>query len=151
SFIRVDGPVREARFVRNPNGTPDGGVHDLFVITGRKDATGCTTRQPDFGQALAQGNVIFRIPTPTFGTGKIENTSESSLEDDSTDVASLQRANGIASGVFNHSGNDGTITRFGWKAQNKSLLIFSGEAYNVEQGVTNENFPNERNDTPDCQ
>jgi hypothetical protein len=23
--------------------------------------------------------------------------------------------------------NDGTITRFGWKAQNKSLLVFAGE------------------------
>ena len=54
---------------------------------------------------------------------------------------------GIA-GTFNRSGNDGTITRFGWKAQNKSLLIFAGEAYNVEQGVTNENFPNERDDIP---
>jgi len=30
--------------------------------------------------------------------------------------------------------NDGTISRFGWKAQNKSLMIFSGEAYNVEYG-----------------
>jgi CxxC motif-containing protein (DUF1111 family) len=73
------------------------------------------------------------------------------LEDDSADIASAQHANGIASGVFNHSGNDGTITRFGWKAQNKSLLVFSGEAYNVEQGVTNENFPNERDDTSTCQ
>src|SRR5437870_11119221 len=32
SFIRPDGPVREARFVKNPDGTPDGGVHDLFTI-----------------------------------------------------------------------------------------------------------------------
>ncbi len=55
------------------------------------------------------------------------------------------------SGTFNRSGNDGTITRFGWKAQNKSLLIFAGEAYNVEQGVTNEAFPNERDDDPGCQ
>src|SRR5262249_20259178 len=47
-------------------------------------------------------------------------------------------------GVFNTNGNDGTITRFGWKAQNKSLLVFAGEAYNVEQGVSNELFPNER-------
>jgi CxxC motif-containing protein (DUF1111 family) len=36
------------------------------------------------------------------------------------------------------------ITRFGWKAQNKSLEIFAGEAYNVEMGVTNELFQNER-------
>ena len=46
------------------------------------------------------------------------------------------------------SGNDGTIARFGWKAQNKSLLVFSGEAYNVEQGVTNELFTNERSGIP---
>jgi CxxC motif-containing protein (DUF1111 family) len=47
-------------------------------------------------------------------------------------------------GRENRSGNDSSITRFGWKAQNKSLLLFAGEAYNVEQGVTNELFPNER-------
>src|SRR5258706_320044 len=49
-------------------------------------------------------------------------------------------------GRENRSGNDSTITRFGWKAQNKSLLLFAGEAYNVEQGVTNELFPNERDE-----
>ena len=43
-------------------------------------------------------------------------------------------------GDFNTSGNDGTVTRFGWKAQNKSLLVFAGEAYNVESGVSNELF-----------
>jgi len=47
-------------------------------------------------------------------------------------------------GTFNHNGNDGTISRFGWKAQNKSLTIFAGEAYNVEQGVSNELFTQER-------
>src|SRR5262249_52418949 len=58
-------------------------------------------------------------------------------------------------GHANRNGNDGTITRFGWKAQNKSLVIFSGEAYNVEQGITNELFPDERGeggvqDPKDC-
>jgi CxxC motif-containing protein (DUF1111 family) len=51
-------------------------------------------------------------------------------------------------GVFNRSGNDGSITRFGWKAQNKSLLMFAGEAYNVEMGITNELFPDERGYPP---
>jgi CxxC motif-containing protein (DUF1111 family) len=51
-------------------------------------------------------------------------------------------------GRENRSGNDSSITRFGWKAQNKSLLLFSGEAYNVEQGVTNELFNNERDSEP---
>jgi CxxC motif-containing protein (DUF1111 family) len=53
----------------------------------------------------------------------------------------------LALGITGHpnrNGNDSTITRFGWKAQNKSLEIFAGEAYNVEMGVTNELFPAER-------
>jgi CxxC motif-containing protein (DUF1111 family) len=48
------------------------------------------------------------------------------------------------SGTFNHNGNDGTISRFGWKAQNKSLHIFAGEAYNVEMGISNLLFPQDR-------
>ncbi len=151
SFITSTGPVREARFIQNPDGSPDGGVHDLYVISGRSDAAGCTITQPNFAQALRQGNVIFRIPTPIFGGGQIENTPDGNLEADSAAIANQQSANGIASGVFNTSGNDGTITRFGWKAQNKSLLIFAGEAYNVEQGVTSELFPNERDNTAGCQ
>ena len=51
---------------------------------------------------------------------------------------------------MNRSANDGTITRFGWKAQNKSLLMFASEAYNVEMGVTNQLFPQERDETPGC-
>ena len=35
--------------------------------------------------------------------------------------------NAIISGTANRSANDGTITRFGWKAQNKSLLVFAGD------------------------
>ena len=54
------------------------------------------------------------------------------------------------SGHENRNGNDGTITRFGWKAQNKSLLLFAGEAYNVEMGISNDIFPNEREEDPSC-
>ncbi len=143
SFITLNGPVREARFIRNPDGTPDGSVHDLYTIAGRTDAPGCTLAQPNFALQLAYNNVIFRIPTPLFGLGLVENTPDGTLR---ANLASTQAARaklGIG-GRFNTSGNDGTITRFGWKAQNKSLLIFAGEAYNVEQGVSNELFPNER-------
>ncbi|HUK08101.1 MAG TPA: di-heme oxidoredictase family protein [Stellaceae bacterium] len=150
SFISLHGPVREARFVLNPDGTPDGGVHNLFVITGRSDATGCNIQQPDFADALRQNNVIFRIPTPTFGLGLVENVPDSNLINAVNSEAGLRQSLGI-SGQFNRSGNDGTITRFGWKAQNKSLLMFAGEAYNVEQGVTNELFPDERETNANCQ
>ena len=54
-------------------------------------------------------------------------------------------------GQTNNNGNDGTIARFGWKAQNKSLLVFSGEAYNVEMGITNELFMTERDENAACQ
>src|SRR5262249_14191225 len=54
------------------------------------------------------------------------------------------------SGHPNRSGNDGTITRFGWKAQNKSITMFAAEAYNVEMGITNELFPTATEEDPDC-
>src|SRR5712692_2104877 len=72
SFITANGPVREARFISTPDGKPDGGVHALFVISGRADAPGCYIAQEDFETQLANDNVIFRIPTPVFGTGLIE-------------------------------------------------------------------------------
>src|SRR5579859_6295428 len=50
----------------------------------------------------------------------------------------------------NRSANDGTMTRFGWKAQNKSLLMFAAEAYNVEMGISNQLFPQERDETATC-
>ena len=94
-------------------------------------------------------NVIFRIPTPTFGLGLVENTPDSALAANLAANAGQKNALGIA-GALNTSGNDGTVTRFGWKAQNKSLMIFAGEAYNVEQGVANEVFMNERSAVPGC-
>src|SRR5437667_6752137 len=148
-FVTQNGPVREARFKFKPNGAPDGGVHALFTITGRTDAPGCAILQPDFRAAAASQNLIFRIPTPVFGAGLIEAI------DDDTILANM-RANRLlklylgVNGRPNTSGNDGTITRFGWKAQNKSLELFSAEAYNVEQGVTNDVFPQERDETPAC-
>src|SRR6185436_522022 len=150
SFITANGPIREARFVRNRDGSPDGGVHGLFVITGRSDAPGCNIAQPNFAAELARNNVVFRIPTPVFGLGLVENISDGALEASLAANAQRKRALGI-SGRFNRNGNDGTIARFGWKAQNKSLLLFSGEAYNVEMGITNELFQTERDETASCQ
>jgi hypothetical protein len=152
SFITLGGPVREARFkFADPptNTIPDGGVHDLYTITGRIDAPGCNIAQPDFVMALSQNNVIFRIPTPTFGAGLIESIPDYAIIANKGANAVSKTTFGI-SGHENREGNAGTITRFGWKAQNKSLVIFSAEAYNVEQGVTNELFPQERDETPGC-
>ena len=162
-FVRPDGPVREARFKFNPDGTTDGGVHDLFVISGRNDTTadasGCHITQPDFLTAARNNNLIFRIPTPTFGAGLVEMIPDSVIIANQAAEGSRKSALGIhgrphrfrISGTTNNNGNDGTISRFGWKAQNKSVLLFAGEAYNVEQGITNEIFQTERDETPSCQ
>jgi CxxC motif-containing protein (DUF1111 family) len=152
SFITATGPTLEARFpfFFNNNGTvnfnaPNGGVEDLFTVTGRSDAGTCNSStklpQPSFATAVSENNVIFRIPTPTFGTGLMENLDDSTLLNNQ--LNNLNNNVGVGGG-FNRNGNDGTITRFGWKAQNKSLHIFSGEAYNVEMGISNELFPQDR-------
>jgi hypothetical protein len=73
----LNGPVREARFKFNPDGTRDGGVHNTATITGRTGADGCRLAQPDFDTAAANKNVIFRIPTPVFGAGLIEQIPDS--------------------------------------------------------------------------
>jgi hypothetical protein len=154
SFITQYGPIREVRFQRRPDGTPDGGVHALFTIVGRSDigAPGCTVAAlppTDFETQFRQGNLSFRIPLQTFGLGVIEAIQDQTILSNSASSASLRGPLGIG-GIANRSGNDGTITRFGWKAQNKSLAIFAGEAYNVEMGVTNDVFPTARDETPVC-
>jgi len=163
SFITLNGPVREPRFVRNPDGTPDGGVHNPFTITGRAGAGGCNLAQPDFERELANRNVIFRTPTPVFGAGLIEQIPDGAILANRDAQSSRKRDLGIRgrpnfrvsgraiTGQTNNNGNDGTIARFGWKAQNVSLLLFSGEAYNVEMGITSELFQNEREQAPECQ
>jgi hypothetical protein len=116
-------------------------VETIFTVSGRSDAGSCRLSQPSFAAAQAANNIIFRIPTPTFGAGLIENLDDSTLL--SNQRKNLNNNLGV-SGTFTHNGNDGTISRFGWKAQNKSLHIFSGEAYNVEMGISNELFPQDR-------
>jgi CxxC motif-containing protein (DUF1111 family) len=158
AFITLNGPVREVRFKSKTDGTPDGGVHNLYTIAGRGDAPGCALVQPDFKGEAARDNLIFRIPTPVFGAGLIEAIPDQTITANLRVEPSSRAVMGVAGrpnrrgpGRVNTSSNDGSITRFGWKAQDKSLLIFAGEAYNVEMGVTNELFPTERDETPGCQ
>jgi Di-haem oxidoreductase, putative peroxidase len=154
SFITQYGPIREVRFQRKPDGTPDGGVHALFTIIGRSDIgfPGCTAAElapTDFESEYREGNLSFRIPLQEFGLGLIESIQDHTILENAAATASLRTPLHIG-GIPNRSGNDGTITRFGWKAQNKSVLMFAGEAYNVEMGITNDLFPTARDETPGC-
>lgn len=154
SFLSTTGPIREVRFKFTPNGQRDGGVHSLFVISGRVDdtgdASGCTAVQENFNQQFQRGNASFRIPTPTYGLGLVENIPDTTLTANLAANGNQKQALGI-SGHLNTNDNDGRISRYGWKAQNVTLLLFSGEAYNVEEGITNELFQTERDLNSTCQ
>jgi cytochrome c553 len=154
AFIEQYGPIREVRFARRPDGAPDGGVHQLFTVVGRSDVgtAGCTDAvlpPVDFDGEYQRGNLRFRIPLQLFGLGMIGEIQDSEILARHDETAAIRAQLGIA-GVPNRSGNDGTITRFGWKAQNKSLTIFAGEAYNVEMGITNDLFPQSTDETAAC-
>jgi CxxC motif-containing protein (DUF1111 family) len=149
-FITLNGPVREARF------PSVGGVRNLFTIAGLPGAEACTIMQPNFAAAAQRRDLIFRIPTPLFGVGLMEQIQDSTILANLANAAAVKQQLGIHGhvnriGLLNLSPNDGTISRFGWKAQNASLLLFSGEALTVEMGLTNELFTQERDQTAACQ
>jgi CxxC motif-containing protein (DUF1111 family) len=150
SFETPSGPILEARFINQPGTTiPDGTVHQLFTVAGRSDAKGCTLSQPDFVTAAAQGNLVLRQVTPTFGAGLIEVIRNIDIVNNMNANLTQKAKLGIT-GHPNYTGNDGSIMRFGWKAQVRSTLLMSANQYNVEMGVTNETFPNEIDQTPGC-
>jgi hypothetical protein len=152
-FEEQFGPIREVRFKFHPDGTRDGGVHQLWTVRGStNDSTisDCALTQPDFDAQFRAGNLAFRIPTQMLGLGLIESIQDREILAHH-DATAARRAQLRIAGHPNRSGNDGTITRFGWKAQSKSIAIFAGEAYNVEMGITNEAFPTAMEEDPGCQ
>jgi hypothetical protein len=102
-ILSLSGPVREVRF------STDGGVHDLFVISGRSDSpAGCAISQPNFLVASTTGGPFpgilrFRIPTPTFGLGLIEAIEDETILANVSGVKPfgiLGSANGLASAAI---------------------------------------------------
>ena len=148
-FEALNGAFRETRFKFNPDGSRDGGVHSLFTVQGRSDAPDCKLNQPDFDAAVRQRNIAFRIPLQLFGLGLIESISDTAIRDNMKADSERKRELGIQ-GHPNIVANNGTIARFGWKAQNGSITTFAGEAYNVEMGISNDLFPIARSEEPGC-
>ena len=140
-FVTPDGPVREARF------KSDGGVHDLFTIAGRSDALGCNMGQPDFAAEYANGNLIFRIPTPVLR--RWPDREHFGRHDPSQPRRFGQQAVGNfrrAEPQRQLMGIDHSL----WVEGAKQIADhFAGEAYNVEMGVTSELFPTERGYPPE--
>lgn len=150
SFLHPDSPVLQVRFRTDSLGNLDGSVHPLFSIAGRADAQGCGLSQPDFELEQRRGNLSFRIPTPLFGAGLIEAIPDSEIAANDSRALVEKQTLGIH-GHPNTLAPAGATGRFGWKAEVSSLESFTAEAYAIEQGVTNELYPQEPSDTPsDC-
>jgi CxxC motif-containing protein (DUF1111 family) len=148
-FEAPDGAFREVRFKFKPDGGRDGGVHSLFTVQGRSDAPECTLAQPDFRGEHQRQNLAFRIPLQLFGLGLIESIQDKAILANMNADLEAKRTLGI-SGHPNLVANNGTISRFGWKAQNSSITMFAGEAYNVEMGISNDLFPIARGEEDGC-
>jgi len=148
-FEKPDGACREVRFKFNPEGTRDSGVHSLITLQGRSDTPTCNLKQPNFAAAVRERNIAFRIPLQLFGLGLIESIQDSAIRTNMNANLDRKRELGIA-GQPNIVPNNGIISRFGWKAQDGSITIFAGEAYNVEMGISNDAFPIGRSEDPSC-
>jgi CxxC motif-containing protein (DUF1111 family) len=163
AFVSLDGPVRVVRLIRNPDGKPEGTVQPLLTIVGRPDARGCALAQSDLPAEVAKGNVAFRIPTPVYGAGLIEQIPDSTIRANQEANAARNKTLGIGGhpnivspidAAFRRGRNDATedsIARFGWKAHNRSLLVAAAEAYHDEMGITNELFPVDLNESVTCE
>ena len=152
-FLSLNGPIRQARLIKKADGTPDGTVHPLFVISGRNDGTdasGCDAVQHNFNSDYLNKNIGLRIPLPLFGDGLIEQITDGDLAANLASDQLLKASLGI-SGRLNYSPTTGNVTRFGWKAQSPSILSFTAEALNAEMGITNKSFPVEIEDSQACQ
>ena len=105
-------------------------MHQLFTVVGRTDVgtSNCTNAvlpPIDFESEYRRGNTRFRIPLQLFGLGIIDGIQDREILGRHDATAAIRQQLGIQ-GVPNRSGNDGTIARFGWKAQNKSIAILPG-------------------------
>ena len=92
----------------------------------------------------AQANVVVhRQTTPLYGLGLIEAITDSTIlqgvkknSPDGVEVLPPPWSPDVVSATVR-------VGRFGWKAQQATLLAFSGDAYLNEMGITNRYFPTE--------
>lgn len=89
----------------------------------------------------AESNVVAqRNTTPVFGAGLVEAIPDAEI------LRNVKRSPidgvlGKVSRVQDVATGQSLIGRFGWKAQQATLLSFSGDAYLNEMGITNRLFP----------
>lgn len=133
------GNVSEVRAGTLSNGNftapPGGSLIHLFSIPEH----GCQPQVPRNANIVAR-----RIPLPVFGDGLIEAIPDATIRT-LADIAtrSFDGISGRAAIITDVATNQQRVGRFGWKAQQATLLAFSGDAYRNEMGITNDLFREE--------
>ena len=92
-----------------------------------------------------EANVISRrVPIPLFGAGLVEAIPDEALLalDDAGD-RDRDGISGRAAVITDIATGRRRVGRFGWKAQQATLLAFGADAYRNEMGITNDLFPEE--------
>ena len=112
-----------------------GSLFQLFSIP----THGCQSVIPPEANVIAR-----RVPIPLFGAGLVEAIPDQTLLalEDPLDL-DRDGVSGRAAIVIDLVTGDRSVGRFGWKAQIATLLVFSGDAYRSEMGITNDLFPAE--------
>ena len=93
----------------------------------------------------ADVNVVARrAPIPLFGAGLVEAIADETLLalEDPFD-RNRNGVSGRAAIVVDVATGERRVGRFGWKAQQATLLAFGADAYRNEMGITNDLFPKE--------
>jgi CxxC motif-containing protein (DUF1111 family) len=113
----------------------EGTLYHLFSIPNHM----CQVKIPPEANVIAR-----RAPIPLFGAGLVEAIPDETLialeDPDDRDGDGIS---GRAARVMDVASGRERIGRFGWKAQQATLLAFSGDAYRNEMGITNDLFPDE--------
>lgn len=130
--------ITTTRFGRVTNG-----VFDPLTSLGGSLLQERAIRPEGLEHVPPQANITaLRQTTPLFGLGLIEAIPDATIL---TGVRT-QPVDGVlgkASMVADVATGKTLVGRFGWKAQQATLLAFSGDAYLNEMGITNRLFPTE--------
>lgn len=131
-------PISEPRAQRLDGGTqfelPGGSLFQVSAI------------RPDCQEVIpSEANVrTLRQTTPLFGSGLIEAIPDAQIEAYGALQAQTRPAQaGRVHRVVDVASAATRVGRFGWKAQQATLLAFSADAYVNEMGITSRLFPNE--------
>ena len=91
---------------------------------------------------LSANVVAKRLSTPLFGLGLVEAIPDATILR-GVRTTPVDGVLGKASLVVDAATHRTLVGRFGWKAQQATLLSFAGDAYLNEMGITNRLFPTE--------